>query len=99
MSTERTEIGKSGVGERERQSLAYYIVYCQNLNTFINISFRNMPHRGKGIRCQYDPGALQAAVDAVKSASFSFGSGKRDSWKIERSWEDGVWHNQGATCF
>lgn len=30
-----------------------------------------MPHRGKGIRCQYDPGALQAAVDAVKSGKMS----------------------------
>lgn len=30
-----------------------------------------MPHRGKGIRCQYDSGALQAAVDAVKSGKMS----------------------------
>lgn len=30
-----------------------------------------MPHRDKGIRCQYDPGALQAAVDAVKSGKMS----------------------------
>lgn len=30
-----------------------------------------MSYRGKGIRCQYDPGALQAAVDAVKSGKMS----------------------------